>query len=70
MCILYTYIYIHINAHVYIYIHISACAFLTLADRKSPEPPEVGPPKDHINIRILPSLISGIPLILGLGTRM
>ena len=27
-------------------------------------------PKDHINIRILQTMISGIPLILGLGTRM
>ena len=27
-------------------------------------------PKDHINIRILQIMISGIPLILGLGTRM
>ena len=29
-------------------------------------------PKDHINmrIRILPTMISGIPLILGLRTRM
>ena len=27
-------------------------------------------PKDHINISILLTMISGIPLILGLGTRM
>ena len=27
-------------------------------------------PKDHINIRTLQTLISGIPLILGLGTRV
>ena len=27
-------------------------------------------PKDHINIRILQTMISGIPLILSLGTRM
>ena len=27
-------------------------------------------PKDHINIRILQTMISGIPLVLGLGTRM
>ena len=27
-------------------------------------------PKVHMNIRILQTLISGIPLILGLGTRM
>ena len=27
-------------------------------------------PEDHINIRILQTLLSGIPLILGLGTRM
>ena len=27
-------------------------------------------PKDHINIRILPTMVSGIPLVLGLGTRM
>ena len=27
-------------------------------------------PKDHINIRILQSMICGFPLILGLGTRM
>ena len=27
-------------------------------------------PKDHINIRILQTMISGIPLMLGLGTRM
>ena len=26
-------------------------------------------PKDHINIRILHNMISGSPLILGLGTR-
>ena len=27
-------------------------------------------PKDHINIRILQTRVSGIPLILGLGTEM
>ena len=27
-------------------------------------------PKDHINIRILLTTVSGIPLVLGLGTRM
>ena len=27
-------------------------------------------PKDYINIRILRTMVSGIPLILGLGTRM
>ena len=27
-------------------------------------------PKDHINIRILQNVVSGIPLILALGTRM
>ena len=27
-------------------------------------------PKDHTNIRILQTVISGIPLKLGLGTRM
>ena len=27
-------------------------------------------PKDHIHIRILPTMVSGIPLIWGLGTRM
>ena len=27
-------------------------------------------PKDHKNIRILPNMVSGIPLILVLGTRM
>ena len=26
--------------------------------------------KDHINIRILQTMIPGVPLILGLGTRM
>ena len=30
----------------------------------------VGLLKDHVNIRILPSMISGIPSILGLGTGM
>ena len=31
----------------------------------------VGTPKDHINIRrILQTVTSGIPLILGLGTRV
>ena len=27
-------------------------------------------PKDHLNIRILHTRVSGIPLILGLGTKM
>ena len=27
-------------------------------------------PRDHINTRILQNMISGIPLILGLGARM
>ena len=27
-------------------------------------------PKDHTNIRIVQTMISGIPLMLGLGTRM
>ena len=27
-------------------------------------------PKDHIDIRILETMMSGIPLILGLGARM
>ena len=27
-------------------------------------------PTDHLNIRILPTMVSGIPLILGLGTRI
>ena len=27
-------------------------------------------PNDHINTRILQTMISGIPLIVGLGTRM
>ena len=31
--------------------------------------PHVGSPKDHINIMILQTMISGIPLILDLGTR-
>ena len=31
---------------------------------------KTGAPMDHINIRILPNSISGIPLILGFGTRM
>ena len=30
----------------------------------------LGAPKDHINTRILETMVSGIPLILGLGTRM
>ena len=29
-----------------------------------------GAQKDHINIRILHAMISGIPLVLGLGTRL
>ena len=29
----------------------------------------VGPQKDHLKIRILPIMVSGIPLILVLGTR-
>ena len=31
---------------------------------------KVRAPKDHINIRILPTMISGIPLLLAPGTRM
>ena len=31
---------------------------------------QVRTPKDHINIRILPTMISGIPLVLGPRTRM
>ena len=27
-------------------------------------------PKDNINIRILQNMVAGIPLVLGLGTRM
>ena len=27
-------------------------------------------PTDHLNIRILPTMVSGIPLLLVLGTRM
>ena len=38
----------------------------------APSPPSQGfmLPKNHINIRILQDSISGIPLILGLRTRM
>ena len=31
---------------------------------------EIRAPRDHTNIKILQHVISGIPLILGLGTRM
>ena len=29
-----------------------------------------GPLKDHVNIRILQTMVSGIPLVLGLGTKV
>ena len=32
--------------------------------------PTIGDPKDHITIRIPQTMISGIPLVLGLETRM
>ena len=38
-----------------------------LGDSPTPAP---GAPRDHINIRIPKTMVSGIILVLGLGTRM
>ena len=45
-------------------------ALLSVGVEEGTEPCIDRGPKDYINIRILQTMISGIPLILGLGTRM
>ena len=76
---------VHMYVSMYEYMYISGSMGLTIqtSDKESvlgqtgSVEPLSGLPKDvdrdskgHINIRILPTMISGTPLILGLGTRM
>ena len=75
---IYVYIYIHMYAVMQEFHHqqyescmpyqestlVSSCLYFPDKD------PKVEPQKTTKNIRILPTMISGFPLILGLGTRM
>ena len=55
--------------------HLRALIFgnsprIKLGEPERRPPTEIQPPRDHINMRTLPTVISGIPLIVDPGTRM
>ena len=72
ICI-YTYVcmlYIHV-LRIYCFIYMYISIYVPTRVRKSWTPrAQTRAPKDHLNIRILQTMISGFPLVLGRGIRM
>ena len=67
----------HTRTRILICIHTHTCMCCVhwfVLRRPDPGTTELNPesraPRDHIKMRILQSMVSGIPLILGLGTRV